>query len=179
MAHLQNIHASDRGRFAELGVSANFTPWWHGEDQPDPAAAALGPIRSADTYTAKSLFDSGGNVTFSSDEWNLEVLSPFLGMQVGHTRKYPREMLSEGADPNAFRLPETEKLGLDLMLKGYTINGSYQLRKEDRIGSIESGKIADFVVLKENLFDMDQHSIYRTKPRAVVMEGEIIQGRLQ
>ena len=178
-AHLQNVHESDRARFGELGVSANFTPWWHGLDDPDPAAAGLGPERSNDTYTALPLFESGGNVTFSSDDWRLDVLSPFLGMQVGHTRQYPPELLDEGADPDAFRLPATERLPLELMLKGYTINGAYQLRMEERIGSIETGKSADFVVLGEDLFEVDPYALSATRPDAVVMEGELIQGALE
>ena len=105
-------------------------------------------------------------------------MSPFLGMKVGHTRQYPREWLTPDADPNAFRQPAAEKLPLQDMLKGYTINGTYQLRMEDRIGTIQTGKAADFVVLAENLFDVDPYSLYTIKPEVVVMEGAVIQGDL-
>ena len=178
MAHLQNIHPGDRERFAELGVSANFTAWWHGIDSPDPALAGLGPERSHQSYPVRPLYDSGANVTFSSDDWRLDVLSPFLGMQVGHTRQYPDVMLSEGQDPDAFKGPASEKLPLEYMLKGFTINGAYQLRMEERIGSIETGKSADFVVLPEDLFEMNPKAIYTLMPDAVVMEGLLIHGNL-
>ncbi len=178
MAHLQNVDPDDWARFAELGVSANFTPWWHGVDDPDPIGAALGAERGNDTYRARALLERGANVTFSSDEWSLNVLSPFLGMQVGHTRQYPREWLTVEADPNAFRQPASEKMPLQDMLRGYTLNGAYQLRMEDRIGSIEVGKLADFVVLPGNLFEADPYTIHIMKPDAVVMEGEITQGTL-
>ncbi|MDH3439359.1 MAG: amidohydrolase [Gammaproteobacteria bacterium] len=178
MAHLQNIHPGDRGRFAELGVSANFTAWWHGIDSPDPAAAALGPERSHQSYPVRQLYDSGANVTFSSDDWRLDVLSPFLGMQVGHTRQYPDVMLAGGQDPDAFKGPASEKLPLEYMLKGFTINGAYQLRMEDRIGSIEIGKSADLVVLPEDLFEMSPKEIHSMMPDAVVMEGALVQGDL-
>jgi hypothetical protein len=178
MGHLQNIDPGDWSRFGDLGVSANFTPWWHGPDDPDPVGAALGAERDSDTYRAKALMDHGANVTFSSDEWNLDFLSPFLGLQVGHTRQYPREWLEQGADPDAFRQPASEKLPLQDMLKGYTMNGAYQLRMEDRIGTIEDSKAADFVVLAENLFDVDPYALHTVKPEAVVMEGVLIQGDL-
>ena len=178
MAHLQNIHPGDRERFAELGVSANFTAWWHGIDSPDPAFAGLGPVRAHQSYPVRPLYDSGANVTFSSDDWRLEVLSPFLGMQVGHTRQYPDIMLSEDQDPEAFKGPASEKLPLEYMIRGFTINGAYPLRLEDRIGSIEAGKSADFVLLPENLFEMNPKSIYMVLPDAVIMEGELIQGDL-
>jgi predicted amidohydrolase YtcJ len=47
---------------------------------------------------------------------------------------------------------------------------------EDRIGSIETGKLADLVVLDEDLFEMDPFDIHEIKPSAVVMEGELIHG---
>ena len=118
-------------------------------------------------------------MTFSSDDWRLDVLSPFLGMQVGHNRQYPDEWLAEqGGDPSAFKPPESEKLALELMVKGYTINGAYPFRMEDQIGSIEVGKLADLVVLDEDLFSMDRKKIHTLKPAAVMMEGEVIRGAL-
>jgi predicted amidohydrolase YtcJ len=176
MAHLQTVHPSDRSRFGALGVGANFTAWWHGDDGMDGANVGLGPKRAADTYTARPLFDTGGNVTFSSDDWRLAVLSPFLGMEVGHTRRYPAAIA--GVKSDSFRQPVTEKLPLELMVKGYTINGAYQLRMEDRIGSIEVGKSADLVVLPENLFEMDKQNLHALKPDTVIMEGVLIQGSL-
>lgn len=176
VAHAQNVNPSDWPRFAELDVSANFTPWWMGLDDPDPVAQALGPKLANDTYRAKAIADAGGNVTFSSDDWTLDVLSPFLGMQVAHTRQYPREWLDSQQDPEGVRLPLSEQLPLDLLLQGYTINGAYQLRMEDEIGSITAGKAADMVVLKKNLFELDPYELHTTKPTAVIMEGELIQG---
>ena len=177
IAHLQIVDPADWPRFAKLGVSANFTPWWHGVSARDPDVVALGAERSARTYIAKPLFDSGANVTFSSDDWTPDVLSPFLGMQVGHNRQFPDEWLADrGSDISAFRPPESEKLDLDLMLKGYTINGAYPFRLEGQIGSIEVGKLADLLVLDENLFDMNRAEIYKIKPLAVMMEGEFIHG---
>jgi len=177
-AHLQNIHPSDHARFGELGVSANFTAWWHGVDEPDPAAAGLGPERSDNTYPARALFDNDGNVTFSSDDWRLDVLSPFLGIQVGHTRQYPREWLADDANPEDIRQPEYEKLPLELLLKGYTINGARQLRMDGQIGSIETDKSADFLVLGDNLFEVDPYTMHTIKPVAVVMQGALKQGAL-
>jgi len=47
---------------------------------------------------------------------------------------------------------------------------------ENEIGSIEAGKDADFVVLGEDLFEADPYTLYKTRPEAVVMEGELIWG---
>ena len=179
LSHLQSIHPQDTARFAELDVSANFTPWWHGVDVNDVVADALGPELAALTYTARPLFDSGGNVTFSSDDWRLDVLNPFLGMQVGHVRQYPADWVIEaGGGADAFRPPATEKLELELMIRGYTINGAIPFRMEDRVGSIEAGKLADLVVLDVDPFDADPGELHRIKPSIVMMEGEILHGVL-
>lgn len=179
MGHLQTIHPDDWSRFGELGVGANFTPWWHGFDDPDPVGDGLGSERDNDTYRVKALLDGGANVTFSSDNWTLGVMSPFLGIQVGHTRQYPREWLDPGADPSLFRGPSSEKLPLEAMIKGYTLSGAYQLRLEDQLGSLEVGKLADLVVLPQNLFEMNQYEIHTLKPDAVVMEGQLVHGALE
>ncbi len=171
LGHLQNVDPGDFERFGPLGVSANFTPWWHGVDVPDPVGRGLGEARDNDTYRARAIADAGGNVTFSSDDWTLDVLSPFLGMQVGHTRQYPREWLTPEEDPDAFRLPASEKLPIELLVKGYTLNGAYQLRLEDEIGSITVGKAADLVILGDDIFDMDPYEIHKVKPDAVIIDG--------
>lgn len=178
LGHLQTVDPGDWPRFRELGVSANFTPWWSGFDDPDPVGRGLGEVRDNDTFRARAIADAGGNVTFSSDTWRLAYLSPFLGIQVGHTRQYPREWLTPEQDPEAFRQPESEKLPIELLIRGYTINGAYQLRMEDRIGSIETGKAADLVILKENLFETDPYAIHQIRPDAVVMAGALMQGNL-
>lgn len=179
VAHVEYTDPADFKRFAELGIIANFTPWWHGVDDSGVVAPALGPERMLRTFTAKPFFDAGALVTFSSDDWgDIDMLSPYLGIQVGHNRQYPKEWLVEGEDSTAFRPPATEKLDLELMVRGYTINGAHQFRLEDDIGSIEVGKSADLVVLDDNLFDMDPYAIHTTKPSAVMMEGDLIQGQL-
>ncbi len=176
LGHLQTVDPGDWPRFRELGVSANFTPWWSGVDDPNPIGGSLGEARGNDTFRARAIFDAGGNVTFSSDTWSLEYLSPFLGMQVTHTRQYPREWLTPGQDPDAILKPASEKMPIDMLIRGYTLNGAYQLRMEDRIGSIETGKAADLVILKDNLFEIDRYAIHRVRPDAVVMDGVLMQG---
>ena len=100
-------------------------------------------------------------------------------MQVGHTRQFPREWLTPDQDLEVFRQPASEKLPIELLISGYTKNGAYQLRMENEIGSIEAGKDADFVVLGEDLFEADPYTIHKTRPEAVVMEGELISGALR
>jgi len=181
IAHLELIDSADLPRIKELGVICNFTPWWFAADRDDPLRISLGEDRYGNMYRAKSLLDLGVTVTFSSDEWwggelLPTYLNPYFGMQVGHTRQSPREWWED--DEEGIRLPKDEQLSIDQLIAGYTQSGAYQLRMENKIGSIETGKLADLVVLDDNLFDIDRYDIWQVKPAAVLMEGEIIQGAL-
>jgi predicted amidohydrolase YtcJ len=181
IAHLGLIDSADVPRIKELGVIANYTPWWFTADKDDPLKTWLGDERYENMYSPKALFDLGIDVTFSSDEWwggdRLPTyLNPYFGMQVGHTRQAPKEWREE--DDNAVRAPADAALSIEQLIAGYTRNGAYQLRMEDQIGSIETGKLADLIILNDNLFDMDSNEIWKVKPAAVLMEGEVIQGSL-
>ncbi len=94
-------------------------------------------------------------------------------MQTAHNRQYPPD------GPNAtLREPVADRLPLEDLIKGYTIGGATQLRMNQDIGSIEVGKLADLVVLDRNLFEIDRYQIAEATPEAVLMEGELIHGRL-
>jgi predicted amidohydrolase YtcJ len=181
ISHLGHIDSADLPRIKKLGITGNFTPWWFTTDPDDPLITSLGEDRYGAMYSAKSLFDWGINVTFSSDEWwggelLPTYLNPYFGIQVGHTRQYPKEWWEEYGD--GIRSPRNEQLSIEQLIAGYTQNGAYQLRMENKIGSIETGKLADLVVLDDNLFEIDRYAIWKVKPAAVLMEGAIIQGAL-
>jgi len=67
---------------------------------------------------------------------------------------------------------------LSRMIEAYTRNGAYPFRMEDQIVSIEVGKIADLIVLEQNLFEMDKNAIHKIKPSVVIMEGRVLHGDL-
>jgi len=181
MAHLVLIDPVDLPRIKQLGVITNFTPWWMGVEPNDVVREFLGDERYALMYQPRTVFDSGAVVSFSSDEWwggdmLPTYISPYLGMQVGHTRQNPREWWE--TDDDGIRSPSDERLSLEQLVEGYTQNGAYQLRLENELGSIEVGKRADLVVLDENLFEVDRYEIWKLRPTAVMMDGEVIQGGL-
>ena len=142
VAHLELIDPSDWPRFGELGVSANFTPWWFGRTAGEELYPILGKARSRNIFPARGMIEAGSNVTFSSDDWGVETFTPFLGIQVGHNRQFPDEWMAEG-DPflEELRAPESDRIPLENMIRGYTANGAYPFRMEDTIGSIEVGKL--------------------------------------
>jgi len=174
LAHLGLVDPADSARIAKLGIVANYTPWWHGVSANDPVHHALGDARYGRSLLVKPLLDAGGIVSFSSDDWVVEDTSPFRGIETGHTRRFP------GVAVDApIRGPRSEQLALETMVRGYTINGAYQLRMEKEIGSIEVGKRANLVVLDRNLFDMDPADIHEIVPAAVVKDGALLHGELR
>ena len=79
---------------------------------------------------------------------------------------------------DGLRLPESAKLSLENLLKGYTINAAKQLRIDDVTGSIEVGKRANFNIYSENLFEIDPFEFKDVMPETVVFEGNVISGKL-
>ena len=176
ICHLDIIDTADYPRFKQLGVIANYTPQWHGlGDRLPLTAGTLGP-RFERMLLVQPLLDDGAVVTFSSDVVSLsgmERANPYLGMQIGHNRQYHQQ-----GEAAPIRLPMSERLDLEDLIKGYTLSGAYQLRMEGQLGSIVVGKLADLVVLDRNLFEIDRYEIHEVRPEAVIMEGEIIRGSL-
>ena len=174
MTHLEVIDIQDISRFAELGVIAQTSPVWFAYD--DLGKQFLNEDQFNRYWLVGSLKNSGARVTFGSDHPATGLgafgMYPLLGIEMGMTRQ------THGEPDALIQPPAGERLDIESMIQGYTIEGAYQLRMDDRIGSIEMGKLADFVVLPENLFEVDPYVIHTIKPEAVVMEGQAIQGVL-
>lgn len=182
ICHLQTVADSDIPRFKQLGVIANFTPQWHGfwgPESVEDAKRQFGDAKLEQMFPAQSFWQAGATVTFSSDTvvtFDRARANPFLGMQVGHNRQ---DLPSDGSGKDVYMLPPaSERLSLEDLIKGYTLNGAHQLRLEDRLGSIEVGKQADLVVLDRDIFAADRYRIHEIQPQAVFMDGKLISGAL-
>ena len=191
-AHDEVLRPEDVDRFRELGIVANFTPSWNGGNcgsEPENMQKLLGPERGLRTLQSRTVFDTGAVVSFSSDEvelHNLDRWSPFWGMEVGMTRQDPDfggvvydeqadGTMAERKDGSTAPVypPEDEKMTLEQLIEGYTINGAKQLGIDDRVGSIETGKEADFLVLSENLFETDPYRLHDVVPERVYIKGKL------
>ena len=176
--HLESQDEADLGRFAELGVIANYTPAWHTGYSDDDVKLAdlLGVKRAESMYRSKTVWDSGALVTWSSDDvayyedfgtWN-----PYLGMEVGMTRwdnensKSPDFYKSSKPNP-----PVSEQMSIEEMILGYTINGAKQLGIEGYKGSIEAGKDADFLVFDKDLLTAEHEGFSYNMPTEVYFCG--------
>ena len=180
IAHNEIMRDEDIPRFKELGVIADFTPWWHsgscvsgGYEQ---AKKFLGE-RADKMYRSKSVWNTGAIVTWCSDTFSFgEFLdwNPMLGFEIGITREVTK---NTKVDHNKICVYEkfpvpSEGMSVEEMILGYTINGAYQLGLDDRKGSIEVGKDADYVIFKEDLFSENPSNLSNISPSEVWFEGQ-------
>jgi predicted amidohydrolase YtcJ len=81
----------------------------------------------------------------------------------------------DGKNPEGW-FPE-QKISLEDAIRSYTLNGSYAEFSEEKKGSLEEGKYADIVVLKNNLFDSPQDDIPQTQVLMTIVGGKIVYKR--
>ena len=100
--------------------------------------------------------------------WN-----PYLGMEVGMTRLITEKTRNyEFARSTEVLPPEDERMGIEEMLLGFTINGAVQLGIEDTKGSITAGKDADFLVFDNDLLTAEHEGFSYNKPTDVYFAGK-------
>ena len=174
-AHLEVQADEDLPRFAELGVFANYTPWWHSGDQATDILLH-GEEVGAKTFRCKTVWDTGALVTWSCDNivfGDFMNWSPYLGMEIGMTRNITEKTrLPEFFRTNAENPPANEKMNIEEMILGYTINGAKQLGIEDKKGSITVGKDADFLVFDNDLLTAEHEGFSYNKPTDVYFAGK-------
>ena len=170
ISHIQLFNPADIPRFAELGVAANFQPYWAWADKfiTELTIPKLGEERSQWLYPIKSLLDSGALVVFGSD-WFVSSGNPLLGIETAITRRDP--LTNESAP-----FLDHQRIGLSAALKAYTLNSAYINFIEHETGSIEVGKQADLTVLDKNLFDLKSSEISEASVLLTLIDGERVYG---
>lgn len=138
LAHTQLVDPADVHRFADLGVIANFEPYWSKYDswQSELSEPRLGPERTHRQFQTATLARAGAPISFGSD-WPVTTYAPLEGIQVAVTRKMT-------ADGPAW-MPE-ECISVDEALAGYTSGVAYQAGRDDA-GVIRPGARADLTLL--------------------------------
>lgn len=156
LTHIEYIDPFDYGRFkalnitADAQVSGDFTKPENWHDNDDFVSVSL----NNSIVPLKDLKQAEARLTLSSD-WDVSPLNPFVGMQNAITRT-PQEISLADA------------------IRAYTINASYVMRQEDRVGSLEVGKEADFIILDQNIFEVPPNQINRTKVLKTYLQGKLI-----
>ena len=160
--HAQHLSQKAISRFAQIGVIASMQPP-HLIDDGRWAEKRIGSELLEGTYAFRSLLDSGAKLTFGSD-WTVAPIAPLYGIYAAVTRR-----TLDDKHPNGW-LPE-QKITVEEALRCYTVNNAEGVFREDKLGTLEAGKYADFVVLSDNLLEIDPVKIKDVTVLRTVVDG--------
>ena len=168
--HAQHLRPEDIPRFAQLHVIASVQPY-HCIDDGRWAEKRIGHQRSLTTYAFRSLLDAGTTLAFGSD-WFVAPIDPMAGIYAATTRR-----TLGGKHPDGW-IPE-QKINVQQAVHAYTVGSAYAESQEKEKGSLEAGKLGDFVVLSDDIFHLDPVKIEDVKVEMTVSGGEIVYERGQ
>ena len=160
--HAQHISKQDINRFGKLGIIASVQPF-HAIDDGRWAEELIGPQRIKTTYAFKSLMDANTLLVFGSD-WPVAPGAPLEGIYAAVTRR-----TLDGKNPNGW-VPE-QKIKVEQALLAYTKNAAYASFDDKIKGTLEPGKLADFVILSEDLRKVNPTKIRDVKVNATYLGG--------
>jgi hypothetical protein len=166
--HIETIAAQDIPRFGKLGVIASFQPLhaYPDEDTLKIWARNVGPERARRAWVWRSIENTGGRLAFGSD-WPVVTLNPWPGVQNALTRQ-----TTEGKPPGGF-VPN-ERISLEDTIKAYTLGAAVAGRRERSEGSLEPGKLADLIVVSQDLFKIKPNKIANTEVLLTMVGGKVV-----
>jgi len=163
--HAQHIAPKDFDRFAQLGVIASVQPY-HAIDDGRWAEKRIGPERIKTSYAYRSLLDHGVRLALGTD-WDVAPLNPLLTIYAAVTRA-----TLDGRNPNGW-MPE-QKLTVAQAVEAYTMGSAYAEFQEKEKGSITPGKLADMVILSDDIFTIDPKLIRTVQVDTTIMDGKVV-----
>ena len=163
--HAQHTAQKDFERFAKLHVIASMQPY-HAIDDGRWAEKRLGHDRARYSYAWRSFLDHGVTLAFGTD-WPVAPLDPMLGLYAAVTRA-----TLDGKNPGGW-IPE-EKITLPEAVEAYTMGAAFAEFQEHEKGSITPGKLADMVVLSDNIFDLKPEAIRDVKVETTIVGGKVV-----
>lgn len=152
--HAQHMAAKDFDRFAQLHVIASVQPY-HAIDDGRWAEGRIGHDRASRTYAFRTFLNHGVRLALGTD-WNVAPLNPMLTLYAATTRA-----TLDGKNPKGW-FPE-QKLTIQEAIEAYTMGSAYAEFQENEKGSITTGKLADMVLLSDDVLSIDPVKIRDVK----------------
>jgi hypothetical protein len=166
--HFQIVDPADIPRLSPAGIIASMQPTHQTSDRL-MAEARLGPNRLAGAYAWQSVLKSGARLAFGTD-FPVESPNPFPGLSAAISRQ---DM--QGQPPGGW-IP-SERLTFAQALAAYTRGAAYAGFAEDKIGALEPGKWADFIIIDRDPTGVDAQSLARTEVLETWVAGKKVWSR--
>jgi predicted amidohydrolase YtcJ len=163
--HAQHMAAKDFDRFSQLHVIASVQPY-HAIDDGRWAETRIGHDRASRTYAFRTFLDHGVRLAFGTD-WDVAPLNPMLSLYAAVTRS-----TLDGKNPGGW-FPE-QKLTLPEAIEAYTMGSAYAEFQDKEKGSITPGKLADMVLLSDDLFSVAPEKIRDVKALQTIVGGKVV-----
>ena len=163
--HAQHMAAKDFARFAQLGVIASVQPY-HAIDDGRWAELRIGHDRASRTYAFRTFLQHGVRLALGTD-WDVAPLNPMLTVYAAVTRA-----TLDGKNPNGW-FPE-QKLSVAEAIEAYTMGSAYAEFQDQIKGSITRGKLADMVLLSDDIFSIEPARIREVKILQTFVGGKLV-----
>jgi predicted amidohydrolase YtcJ len=167
--HFQIADPADIPRLAPAGIIASMQPTHQTSDRL-MAEKRLGPSRLAGAYAWQTVLRSGARLAFGSD-FPVESPNPFPGLAAAISRQ---DM--EGRPPGGW-IP-SERLNFAQALDAFTRGAAYAGFAEQKIGSLDAGKWADFIIVDRDPAKVDARALARTQVLETWVAGKKVWERM-
>lgn len=161
--HAQVVSNEDMPKFASYSIIPSVQPT-HATSDMSWAGQRLGPFRIKNAYAYKDLLDQNGMIALGSD-FPVEQINPMFGFHSAVVRKDAKNWPDDG-----FQIEN--RISREQALKGMTIWAAYSNFEEKLKGSIENGKLADFVIFEKDMMTAPENELRNLKVTGTFVGGQ-------
>jgi predicted amidohydrolase YtcJ len=165
--HNSFVDMHDIQRAREIGSAMEFSPYiWFDSPIVEDTKRVVPPEVMKRYFAVKDAMDTGVLSVPGSDWATVPTVNPWVGIETLVTRRPP----GGAGEP----LNPDQRITLKQVIDMYTINSARQRYEADRLGSIETGKLADVIVIDRNIFDVPITTVHDTKVLLTIINGEVV-----
>ncbi|BBN82668.1 amidohydrolase [Pseudoalteromonas sp. A25] len=166
--HAQIVHPDDIPRFKTLSIIPSMQPI-HATSDMHMAEQRLNEQQLRGAYAWQTFLKQGSKIAAGSD-FPVELANPFFGLHAAITR-----MSRDDKPEKGWRAQE--KLNKEQALSAFTIDAAYSAFQEYKLGSLEKGKWADFILIDKDYFKMDKTDIDEINVMQTWLGGRLVYQR--
>lgn len=167
VGHCTFVHPSDMSRGKDINAVFEVSPYlWSPSPINDDITAAVGPELIKRVWPVRELIDSGSLVVPGSDWAVVPSVNPWIAIEALVTRERP------GGSADSFG--KDEAITLEEAIDLFTTQSAKYIRKEDKLGRIQPGFLADLMVIDQNPYEIPVADLHKTKVLMTFIEGELV-----